>query len=153
MIYVEAPNDLPDMTGKVSVFLAGGIMGCPDFQAEICEKVKGLSNLVVLNPRRKDFPMQDPFAAGAQIEWEFNMLRKATFIIFWFPKETLCPIVLFELGAHSMTKKPLVIGCHPEYARKQDVTNQMALVRPGLPIFDNLDDMVEGIKFWQGQLR
>jgi hypothetical protein len=52
-----------------------------------------------------------------------------------------------------MTKKPLVIGAHPGYARLQDVTIQTALARPGLPIFDNLDDVIDGIKYWYGQLR
>lgn len=154
MIYVEAPNDLQVPIGSFSVFLAGGITNCPDFQAEIVSKLKNLpDSLIIFNPRRKDFPIYDPSAAEAQIRWEFNALRKVDLISFWFPKETLCPIVLLELGSWIVLKKPLVIGVHPDYARKQDVTIQTALARPGLPIFDNLDDVVEGIKYWYGQLR
>lgn len=154
MIYVEAPKDIQVPTGSVAVFLAGGITNCPDFQTEICGKLRGLpDSLIVFNPRRANFPMHDPSAAEAQIKWEFTMLRRAAIISFWFPKETLCPICLFELGSHSMTKKPLVVGAHPEYARRQDIEVQMSLVRPGLPISDNLDDVIIGIKYWYGQLR
>lgn len=156
MIYIEAPNDMlihvPE--GSVAVFLAGGITNCPDFQSEICDKLKGHpDDLIVFNPRRANFPMHDPSAAEAQIKWEFNYLRKASIISFWFPRETLCPIVLYELGAHSMTKKPLVIGAHPEYARRQDVVIQTSLARPGLPIVDNLEEVIEGINYWYGQLK
>lgn len=152
MDYIEALNGIPDMTGRVGVFLAGGITQCPDFQKEMCEKLQSCKNLVVLNPRRKNFPIHDPSASKAQIEWEYAMLRKADMISFWFPKETLCPIVLFELGSQVILKKPLIIGCHPEYARKEDVVIQVSLARPGLPVFDNLDDVIEGVRYWYGQL-
>jgi hypothetical protein len=154
MIYVEAPNTIQVPDGSVAVFLAGGITNCPDFQKEIADKLsRSPDSLILFNPRRKNFPIHDSSAAEAQIKWEFNMLRMASVISFWFPKETLCPIVLYELGAHSMTKKPLVIGAHPQYARLQDVVIQTSLVRPGLPVLDNLDDVIEGIKYWYGQLR
>jgi hypothetical protein len=153
MIYVEAPNTISVPYGSVAVFLAGGITNCPDFQTEIAEKLSGSPDtLILFNPRRKNFPIHDPSAAEAQIKWEFEMLRKALCISFWFPKETLCPIVLYELGSWSMTKKPLVIGAHPQYARLQDVTIQTSLVRPGHRILNNLNDVVMGIKYWHSQL-
>jgi hypothetical protein len=153
MIYIEAPNDHGIPGGSVSVFLAGGITGCPDFQSEICGKLKSLpDNLVVFNPRRANFPMYDSSAAEAQIRWEFNALRKVSFISFWFPKETLCPIVLLELGSHIMTKKPLVIGVHPDYVRRQDVEIQTSLARPDIKIVYSVDDVVKGIKFWYEKL-
>jgi hypothetical protein len=156
MIYVEAPNDFvwkinPDnyLPGRkiLKVFLAGGITGTPDWQTEIMNTLKIMpDNLVLFNPRRKNFPIHDSSAAETQIRWEFNKLREAHLISFWFPKETLNPIVLFELGAHSTTDKPLVVGVHPQYARKQDVEIQMSLVRPHLKIVYSLDEVVEGIK-------
>jgi hypothetical protein len=154
LIYKEAPNDIDVQKGSVAVFLAGGITNCPDFQSEICNKLKSLpDSLIILNPRRANFPIHDPSAAETQIRWEYKMLRRANLISFWFPKETLCPIVLLELGAAMMTKTPLVVGVHPDYVRKQDVVIQASCARPGLPVFDNLEDVVDGIKFWYGQLR
>ena len=116
MIYVEAPNNGP--AGKnPSIFLAGGITGCPDWQSLLMGEIQNL-DLVVYNPRRKNFPIHDPSAANAQIKWEFDNLRKASMISFWFCKETMCPIVLYELGFHNNSPKPLVIGMDPEYQRR-----------------------------------
>jgi hypothetical protein len=47
----------------------------------------------------KNFSMNDPTASKDQIQWEFEHLRKADTILFWFPKESICPIALYELGA------------------------------------------------------
>lgn len=148
MICIEAPNKVtPVINFSKKVFLAGGISNCPEWQMEIVQKLKDMPDtLILFNPRRKNFPMHDAIAAEAQIRWEFYRLREADIISFWFPKETLNPIVLFELGAHSMTDKPLIVGVHPQYARRQDVEIQMALVRPHLKVVYSLDEVVEGIK-------
>src|SRR3954464_2254024 len=98
MRYIEAPAEW-DGYGP-SVFLAGGITDCPDWQTEMVELLAD-TELNVLNPRRANFPIKDPGAAEAQISWEHRYLRRAGMISFWFPKETLCPIVLYELGAWS----------------------------------------------------
>jgi hypothetical protein len=93
MVYVEAPH----VTGKstqISIFLAGGIQNCPDHQTQLMDLIKTL-DITVYNPRRKNFPIKNPSAAQEQITWEFDHLRKATIISFWFCKETLQPIVLF----------------------------------------------------------
>lgn len=98
---------------------------------------------VLLNPRRENFPIHDPTAARRQIDWEHRHLRKASAVSFWFPKETLCPIVLYELGAWSMTDKPIFVGVHPEYPRRRDVEIQTALTRPNVRIVTNLDDLAK----------
>lgn len=76
---------------------------------------------------------------------EFDKLRKADFISFWFPSETICPIVLYELGAHSISTKPLVIGLDPEYKRRQDVEIQTKLVRPEIEIVYDLNSLANNI--------
>lgn len=146
MKYVEAPEDWAGTLGP-SVFLAGGITDCPDWQAEV---VAGLedTNLTVVNPRRADFPMGDPNAGRVQIAWEHTMLRRTRYVAFWFPCETLCPITLYELGAWSMTTKPMVIGVHPDYARKLDVQVQTLLVRQDVPIVYSIEDLTAMIRKW-----
>jgi hypothetical protein len=152
MIYIEAPKDIQIPPGSVSVFLAGGITNCPDHQSEICGKLKALpDDLIVFNPRRANFPMQDPFQAEFQIRWEFSALRRASIISFWFPKETLCPIVLLELGSHLMTNKPLIVGIHPDYVRRQDVEIQTSLARSNVPIVYSIDEVVKGIIYLYGR--
>ena len=151
MQYIEAlfeyePGPLP------ALFLAGGITGCPDWQQELVVRLQDLQ-VVLLNPRRANFPIGNPKAASQQIEWEHRHLRKADAIIFWFPSETLCPITLYELGAWSVYRdergpKPLFIGVHPEYQRRQDVEIQTRLVRPEVQIVYGLPDLAECVKRW-----
>jgi len=134
MRYVECPQTAETAP---SVFLAGGISNCPNWQAVVVEQLKH-TPLTLFNPRRKNFPIHDPTAAAVQIQWEYDHLRQADAIAFWFPCETLCPIVLYELGAWSMTDKPLFVGVHPQYQRRQDIQLQTALVRPDVEIVDSL---------------
>src|SRR5574343_509048 len=100
MKYVESPTEY-DSSTIPAVFLGGGSTDCPDWQRAVVNMLRPFE-IVLLNPRRANFPIHDPHAAEAQIDWEHRHLRIADAILFWFPKETLCPIVLYELGAWSM---------------------------------------------------
>jgi hypothetical protein len=149
MHYVEAPT-IPDW-GNVdelkSLFLAGSITGCPDWQKDAADLLQG-TDLVVYNPRRENFPIHDPSAAQQQIEWEHNMLREADAVSFWFSKDSLGPIVLYELGAWSMTDKPVFVGVEPGYKREQDVRIQTSLVRPEVEVFDSLEALMARVIIW-----
>lgn len=146
MIYTEATNP-PSEGEHRRLFLAGGITGCPDWQSKMVERLRD-TNLELLNPRRKNFPIHDPSAAAAQITWEHNMLRKADAILFWFPCETICPIVLYELGAWSMTQKKIFVGTHPDYSRIQDVLIQTRLARPDVTVVHDLEKLVNQVWMW-----
>ena len=147
MIYIEAisyvtiPNHIP------SLFMGGGITNCPDWQAEMKDRLKDL-DIVLINPRRANFPINDPEAAREQIIWEHERLKAASAISFWFPSETLCPITLYELGSWTPTNKKLFIGAHPEYKRRQDVIIQTDLVRIGTPIHDTVKELCIDIRSW-----
>jgi hypothetical protein len=145
MRYVECPEIYPLLDNKRGLFLAGGITGCPDWQSEIVVLL-GDTDWVVFNPRRKNFPIDDPDVATEQIKWEYDHLRKASTILFWFPYQAICPIALYELGAWSMTEKPMYIGMHPEYERRKDVEVQTGLVRPDVVIVYTLEDLVTLVK-------
>ena len=142
MKYIEALEEF--VGNETSLFLAGGITGCPDWQQEVVEALKD-EPITLLNPRRKNFPKDDSTASLEQIKWEYRHLRKASIISFWFPQETLCPIVLYELGAWSMTDKPILVGVHPNYQRKLDVEFQTNLVRPEVKICSYLKELLEQI--------
>jgi hypothetical protein len=152
MRYVEAPEDYPSSAAGLSLFLAGGISGCPDWQAEVVRLLAG-TDLVLLNPRRGRFPIDDPREAEAQIVWEHTHLRRADAVLFWFPAETLCPIALYELGAWNPRPKPLFVGCHPGYPRKQDVEIQTRLERPGQRVAEGLPDLVGQVLGWWREVR
>ncbi|HLZ56328.1 MAG TPA: nucleoside 2-deoxyribosyltransferase domain-containing protein [Ktedonosporobacter sp.] len=144
MDYIEALQAYNE--DEPSLFLAGGITGCSDWQREMVLALNHTS-LVILNPRRSPFPSHEG-AAREQIIWEYVHLRKATAISFWFPKETLCPITLYELGAWSMTSKKLFVGVHPDYQRIQDVQIQTSLVRPDVQIVTSIEDLAQEIAVW-----
>jgi hypothetical protein len=142
MQYIEAPNNVG--TSLKKLFLAGSITGAPDWQKEIIDKIKNL-DIAIYNPRRANFPIDNPDAALEQITWERKYLNKADLISFWFSKETMAPIVLYELGAHSKTSKPIIIGMDPDYKRRQDVEIQTKLERPDAPVVYSLNALVEEI--------
>ena len=119
---------------SLSVFLAGGITDCPDWQTYMKDKiVKDLPGLIVLNPRRASFDVTNKSALKEQITWEYDALRQAELILFWFPKgPSVCPIALFELGTWSIKHihhcNNIIVGCDPEYKRREDVETQLHLV-------------------------
>ena len=144
MIYVEALDELKAGVEGKTIFLAGGITSCPDWQQEMRLLLQD-TDLILFNPRRKDFPIGDPNAASEQIAWEHAHLRMADAILFWFPYETICPIVLYELGAWSMTAKPIFVGVHPDYQRRQDVEIQTQFVRPEVEACYSLESLAQQV--------
>lgn len=129
-MFYKSPDLLPKKFTNPSVFIAGGISNCPDWQSELCELLDSDSNDVV-NPRRKGGFDRTGLTAKEQIIWEHTALSQVDACIFWFPKETLCPITLFELGKMlnraSENNMFLAVGWHPEYERAFDLEVQIGL--------------------------
>jgi hypothetical protein len=147
MTIYTAPQALPK-SDKRSLFVAGGISNCPNWQTDIIADLveKGLdANL--FNPRREDYPDEEAEAIR-QIEWEFYALNKADAVLFWFPKETLCPITLLELGRFTHDTKTIFVGTHPDYQRKLDVITQLRLARPDVQVVHSLDALTEQVFSW-----
>lgn len=149
MKYVEAfsmeeTSHYEPKPGEVSLFLGGGITGCYDWQAVMTCLLRN-TDLTIINPRRKHWPMNDPNASEKQIEWEFDHLHKATMIMFWFAPETLCPITLFEYGKWLVRQKPLFLGCDPQYKRIEDVKTQTRLERPWQKVFTDIESVAGSV--------
>lgn len=110
-----------------TVFLAGGITNCPDWQAVAAWELQPYA--MVLNPRRPYFDTTDLSMTEAQITWEFRHLRLANCILFWFPPgSSPQPIALLELGVHMMlSPEKLIVGADPAYSRALDVHHQLRL--------------------------
>ncbi|HLL68791.1 MAG TPA: nucleoside 2-deoxyribosyltransferase domain-containing protein [Micromonosporaceae bacterium] len=144
-VYVEALETYAG--GRTAVFLAGGITNCPDWQAEARASLADLP-IAILSPRRARFPIRDPDAAAGQVAWEFEHLRRADTVLFWFPAsgEAVQPIALYELGAHAATGKPMTVGADPGYLRRDDVVLQLGHVRPELQVYASLSDTVAAMR-------
>lgn len=131
MIY-RSPAPLPWVFQSSSIFIAGGISDCPNWQDDMVSLINS-ERYDVVNPRREGGFDRTGETAEAQITWEYQALSHVENCIFWFPKETLCPITLFELGkmlekAHRDPVIKLAIGWHPEYVRAFDLRVQIGLV-------------------------
>jgi hypothetical protein len=146
MKYIECPEEY--FGNEPSLFIAGGISNCPDWQKYFAELLKN-EKIVLLNPRRTIFPKDND---EKQIDWEFRHLNKADAISFWFPKETICPITLYELGRSLMTGKHIFVGVHPEYSRKKDIEIQTRHIRPEIKVVYSLEDVAEQIKYWNSTI-
>lgn len=134
--------DLNDIPQSVDLFLAGGITNCPDWQADAIKMLDDGSDIVVANPRRDRLLDHEGEDAAYQIRWEYEFLRRARMILFWFPKESVCPITLFELGKEIGRGSCLLVGAHPEYVRRFDVVTQMNCYDPGVVVYRELSDVV-----------
>ena len=145
MRYIECPQ-VYEGSG-ISIFLAGGISHCPIWQSELAKLLED-TDLTLLNPRRRHLPADNPSIDEEQINWEYNHLTKASAVSFWFPRETFCPITLYELGKESAGKKPIFVGVHPQYARRKDVEIQTRLARPDVTIVYSLEDLAKQIRDW-----
>lgn len=143
MQYIEAINSEP--AKYKSIFLAGGISNCPDWQKDVANALKDYE-ITVFNPRRTNFPISIAEESQQQIKWEYQRLRQADFIVFWFSHATLNPITLFEYGSALERNQKLIVGVHPKYKRKQDVEIQTNLKNKGIEIVNSIPDLIASIK-------
>ena len=131
--YEPKPND-------VTCFLAGGITNCPDWQKAVIEKLRrkvGTDNLVIFNPRRDNFPIDDPNASAEQIAWEFNQLEQMDIFSMYFSSgKSDQPICMYELGRNIVNMQMrfptdwehrIVVTVESGYKRENDVVIQTKL--------------------------
>lgn len=130
------------------VFVAGGITGTYNWQVDFIQKLDGTDGLILLNPRRDNFDVNNPSMSDQQIEWEYGHIDFSDAVSFWFPPETLCPITLYELGRALGEKRKVFVGTDPLYKRRYDVVKQISLIDPSIIVHDNLDDLTQEIKRW-----
>jgi len=171
--YIESPKVLPirdfQQSGREAVFLAGGISGTQNWQKQAAQSILDETTLYVVNPRREGVDlMKTGHEAAAQIQWEYEHLRACNLVMFWFPKETVCPIALFELGTflgrgrdtafsenakQTSYKFPWVfVGCDPDYSRKFDLEQQISLYDPRVKLRQKLDDVIEDVSMAAAEL-
>ena len=140
MIVITAPDYEKIPQDCISIFLAGGIQKCDDWQLEIIEKFNTThipEGVCLLNPRRENFPIHDPNASEEQITWEYNMLMNCDmFTMCFLDSESDQPICFYELGRYIEIIKQrfplswqyrIVVSCDSKFRRVQDVIIQTKL--------------------------
>ena len=123
----------------VTCFLAGGITNCIDWQNEVINQLKDFNeHLVLCNPRRANFPINDPNASLEQITWEYKFLEKCEIFSMYFDgtDKSDQPICFYELGRNiermkqkfSMNwDKHIIISVDMNFKRASDVIIQTKL--------------------------
>jgi hypothetical protein len=133
-----------------SVFLAGSIdMGeAIDWQAEITNSLQDLQlGINIFNPRRPHWDStwkQDidfkPFFD--QVDWELDMLEKATVIAMYLPANSKAPISLLELGLFARGGT-LIVGCPKDFWRRGNV--EIVCKKYNVPMVDTLPELVSKV--------
>lgn len=136
---IIAPTEYIMQKNEISLFLAGGITNCPKWQKDIIKRLNDYQTdeLVVFNPRRDNFPIDDKTAAYEQILWEFNQLNNIDiFSIYFSSGISDQPICMYELGRYIAKmqyrfpidwEKRIIISVEYGYKRKEDVIIQTSL--------------------------
>ena len=131
---ITAPSiETPKFT---SVFLAGGITNCKEWQKEVIENLK-YEDVSIFNPRQEHFDVSDKTASYKQILWEFEHLEKMDIFSMYFCNDNSDqPICMYELGRNivrmqnrfpSDWEKRIVVSVEDGYSRKTDVLIQTEL--------------------------
>lgn len=139
MIVITAPHLYIPKHDDITVFLAGGITGCRDWQKEVIDHLHKFvgrddTQAVVYNPRQENFDINNPHTAVDQITWEYQYLNQVDiFSMYFVGGDQIQPICMYELGRYIKAYDDYqVISTEKDYIRKFDVACQVALTTKGL---------------------
>ena len=123
----------------ISLFLAGGITNCKEWQKAVMEELK-FEDISIFNPRQEHFDITNRNASYKQILWEYERLEQMDIFSMYFCNDNSDqPICMYELGRNivrmqnrfpSDWQKRIVISVEDGYKRKQDVIIQTGLCAP-----------------------
>ena len=151
-----APN--PTLPSLPSVFLAGGISNCKDWQKEVIDELKN-DNISIFSPRQENFDITDKLASNHQIEWEFERLEQMDIFSMYFCNDnSVQPICMYELGRNIVRMQNrfpfnwqdrIVVSIEKGYAREKDVIMQLKLCAPELFIDAHATPLVHSARIRQ----
>ena len=138
---ITAPNN--DKPIYNSVFLAGGISNCKEWQKEVINYINEQDiELTIFNPRRENFDISDKNVSVKQIKLEFDRLEKMDIFSMYFCNDNSDqPICMYELGRNIVRMQNrfpydwsnrIIISIEKGYKREEDVFVQTSLCAPSL---------------------
>jgi len=141
MKVITAPEYYVPTREEITIFLAGGITDCENWQKEVIDYLKSLpeentDKLVIFNPRRDKWPKSsDTEEIRRQINWEADYIRHADIFSMYFTNTEksdlqFCFYVLGRYaGVYSRGKD--IISYQEGFKRALDVEFQMSINRGG----------------------
>ena len=167
MRVITAPEEYTITDNEISIFLAGGITNCPDWQSEIIKRLDHLfaleqaEGVVIFNPRRENFPIDDRGEAYTQILWEFKALEKCDIFSMYFSSGDIDqPICMYELGRNIVRmqmkypndwEKRIIVSIDRDYKRFNDANHQTQFACGDRKIGLNLQYFEDSLKEYHAQ--
>lgn len=134
MKVITAPEYYVPTRDEITVFLAGGITNCENWQKEVIDYLMSLpeektDRLVIFNPRRDKWPKNsDTEEIRRQINWEADYIRSADIFTMYFTntEKSDQPICFYELGKYANRTND-IISYQEGFKRALDVDFQMSI--------------------------
>jgi len=131
MKVITAPEYYVPKKTEITVFLAGGITNCENWQQKVIKYLQAFpddqtENLVIFNPRRDAWPSSaDTEEIRRQIHWEADYICHSDIFSMYFAntKKSDQPICFYELGKYADSRS--VISYQAGFARPLDVKYQL----------------------------
>jgi hypothetical protein len=95
--YIEAPSFVQFI--GTSIFLAGGITNCENWQQKVSEVLLKETSFFVLNPRRANFDRTKKEESESQIRWEHFYLNRADKVFFGSLRPRLAQLLFLNSGS------------------------------------------------------
>lgn len=157
MIVIESPFLVAPGTGSysLSVYLAGSVIDCLDWRADLLKQLKD-TKLLVLNPRQR-VPLESGRGSIQQREhvqsvWEARYKGQVDVVVIWLPQEDRDKESLIEYGyalglRASNPSLTLIAGCHPGYAWSSEVRRRSEVNGRSWPdaVYDSLKDVAKAL--------
>jgi hypothetical protein len=142
---IKAPTSIEVDNNFKSVFLAGTIENgrSDDWQKKVSDKLSDYA-LNIYNPRREKWEgsweqNMNNVDLTNQINWEYDALDKADYILMNILPDSQSPITVLEFGMYAKSGK-LLVCCPKEFFRYANI--QVTCYRFNIPLFDNVDDLL-----------
>ena len=134
MKVITAPEYYVPTRDEITVFLAGGITNCENWQKEVIDYLKSLpeektDKLVIFNPRRDKWPKNsDTEEIRRQINWEAEYIMKSDIFSMYFANTDKSdqPICFYELGRYANSRHDIV-SYQEGFKRALDVEIQTSI--------------------------
>jgi len=142
MLIVTAPMTYDAIIRHTTIFLAGGITKCWEWQQACLDEIERLSkkknvntdNMIIYNPRRPYFKHDAKvYEVNEQVQWEYHYLETCDiFSMYFCESESAQPICMYELGRNVAKRQQyeggidrVVVSAETKYSRYLDVALQL----------------------------
>ena len=154
-LIIKCPNKLPDKKTKWYIFLAGPILGAPEWQNNV-PHINVDEEIILLSPRRENY---DNFNYDEQVNWETICLRTADIILFWIPEEKekikgheYAQTTRTEYGEYLARGKKIIVGTNKNFIGRryfETKAKQYGINK----IYDNINDCIHEIEEYIKQFK